>query len=329
MFALTVALQIFALLMPLNTQFTVDQGIRSGDLHLAVILAIGFGLLGLTSAVTSYFRALLIQYVGSNSAFRMVAGLLHHMIRLPDTWFEARHTGDVMSRFDSTEPIRYFLTTGAFTLLVDAAMAVGALGVLVAYSWRLALAACAFVVLFAALRLGTYTPLHNLTHESIAAEARQSSSFIENVERHRAIKLLGAEAHRENVWGTRYVEAINAGIRLARFGIHVNFVATALGSIESVTMLLLGAANVIDGTFTVGMLMAFTAYANTFANRVHAVIDALIDVRMLRLHRERVADVGLTERETPAEGAGTPTTSRGRSICRTCRSHMERTKNRS
>ena len=303
-FAMTLALQAFALVMPLNTQFTVDQGIRGGDLHLAVVLALGFGLLGLTSATTSYLRSLLIQYVGSSSAFRMVTSLVHRMMRLPDAWFEARHTGDVMSRFDSMEPIRHFLATGAFTLLVDALMAVGALGVLLAYSWRLTLAAVGFLALFAILRLGTYTALRNRTHESIAAQARQSTSFIENVERHRAIKLLGAETHRENAWGTRYVESINAGIRLGRFGIHVNFAAAALGSVESVTMLLLGAANVIDGTFTLGMLMAFTAYASMFAARVHAVIDALVDMRMLRLHRERVADVGLAEQESSPDGDG-------------------------
>ncbi len=205
-FALTVALQIFALVMPLNTQFTVDQAIRASDPHLAVVLAVGFGLLGLTSATTSYLRALLIQYVGSSSAFRMVAGLLHHMIRLPDAWFEARHTGDVMSRFESTEPIRYFLATGAFTLLVDTAMALGALGVLLVYSWRLALAACAFVALFAALRLGTYRPLRNDSRRIATDHLRRqlgvvmqdddlfSGSIAENVAVGDAVDLVRIEA---------------------------------------------------------------------------------------------------------------------------------------
>ncbi len=103
-----------------------------------------------------------------------------------------------MSRFDSTAPIRQFLTTGAFAMLVDALMAVGALAMLMAYSWDLTLVVCAFLAVFAALNLGTYPALRNLTHESIAADASENSSFIETIERHRAVKLLGAESQRED-----------------------------------------------------------------------------------------------------------------------------------
>ena len=303
-FAMTLALQVLALVMPLNTQFTVDQGIRQGDLHIVAALALGFGLIALISAGISYLRSLLIQYAGNTSAFRIVSGLAHHLIRLPDPWFEARHTGDVISRFESTTPIRQFLMTGAFAMFVDGLTALGALGVLLAYSWELTLAACGFLAVFAALKLGVYVPLRNLTHESIAANAREDSSFIENVERHRAIKLLGAEAYREDAWGVRYVESINANARLTRFGIHVNFASSVVGGIEGVVMLLLGAAKVVAGEFTLGMLIAFTAYNGMFTGRVHALIDALLELRMLRLHQERIADIGLEERESPTDRPG-------------------------
>ena len=303
-FAMTLALQLFALVMPLNMQFTIDKGIRQGDMHIVTALAVGFGLMGLISAAVGYFRSLLIQFAGNTSAFRIVSGLAHHMIRLPDSWFAGRHTGDVLSRFGSTQRIRQFLMTGAFTMFVDALMAIGALAVLIAYSWELTLAVCAFLIVFAALNLGTYAPLRNLTHESIAAKARESSSFIENIERHRAIKLLGAETHREDAWGLHYVESINAGARLARFRIHLGFAGSAVGSISSVVMLLLGASRVVSGEFTLGMLMAFTTYSGMFSGRIHAVINALLNLRILLLHRERIADIALEERESPPERTG-------------------------
>ncbi|MCY4156937.1 MAG: peptidase domain-containing ABC transporter [Gammaproteobacteria bacterium] len=303
-FAMTVALQAFALVMPLNTQFTIDQGIRQGDMHIIAALAVGFGLIGLTSAAVGYFRSLLIQFAGNTSAFRIVSGLAHHMIRLPDSWFEGRHTGDILSRFGSTQPIRQFLMTGAFAMLVDALMAIGSLCVLLAYSWELTLAVSGFLVVFASLNLGTYAPLRNLTHESIAAKAQENSSFIENIERHRAIKLLVAETHREDAWGARYVESINAGARLARFRIHLGFAGSSIGSIQSVLMLLLGASKVVSGEFTLGMLMAFTTYSGMFSGRVHALINAALNLRILLLHRERIADIALEERETSPEQEG-------------------------
>ncbi len=299
-FTMTVLLQVFALAMPLQMQFTVDQGIRQGDMNIVVALAVGFGSIAVISALTEYFRSVLVLYAGNTAAFRMVGGLAHHLLRLPDAWFTARHPGDVLSRFNSITPVRNFLMSGAFAMLVDAVMAVGAVAVLLLYSWQMTLALCAFLAFSSALKLTTYGPLKHLTHESIAADALEESSFIENVQRHRSIKLLGAEADREDAWGQRYVTSINAEARLRRFGIHLQLAASTITAVETAVMLLLGASQVIAGAFTLGMLFAFNSYSGMFAARIHALVRALLDMRMLRLHRERIADIGLEKREVPA-----------------------------
>ncbi len=299
-FAMTVLLQVFALAMPLQMQFTVDQGIRQGDMNIIVALAVGFGAIALISALTDYFRSLLVLYAGNTAAFRMVGGLAHHLLRLPDAWFTARHPGDILSRFNSIAPVRDFLMSGAFTILVDTIMAIGAFSVLLLYSWQMTLALCGFLALSSVLKLATYAPLKHLTHESIAAGALEESSFIENLQRHRSIKLLGAEADREDAWGQRYVTSINADARLRRFGIHLQLAASTITGAENAIMLLLGATQVIAGAFTLGMLFAFSSYGGMFSARVHALVRALIDMRMLALHRERIADIGLEQREVPA-----------------------------
>ena len=318
-FAMTLLLQVFALVMPLNMQFTVDQGIRQGDMNIVVALAVGFGTIALISALTGYFRSLLVLYVGNTSSLRMVGGLAHHLLRLPDTWFTARHTGDVLSRFGSIAPIRSFLMSGAFAMVVDGLMATGALTVLLLYSWQMTLVLCLFLAFFAALNVATYAPLKNLTHESIAASALESTSFIENVQRHRAIKLLGAEADREDAWGERYVTSINAGARLRRFRLHVGLVGSFVGTTEGVIMLVLGASRVVSGEFTLGMLFAFTSYSGMFSGRVHSLIGALVGLRMLKLHQERIADIGLEEREVPTQQQGIRAELRGaislRALC--------------
>ena len=310
-FAMTTLLQVFALAMPLQMQFTVDQGIRRGDMNIVVALAVGFGAIAVISALTDYFRSLLVLYAGNTAAFRMVGGLAHHLLRLPDAWFTARHPGDVLSRFNSIAPVREFLMNGAFALLVDTIMAIGAYAVLLLYSWQMALALCGFLALSSGIRLATYAPLKHLTHESIAAGALEESSFIENVQRHRSIKLLGAEADREDAWGERYVTSINAEARLRRFGIHLQLTTATITAFESAVMLLMGASQVIAGAFTLGMLFAFSSYSGMFSARVHALVRALVDMRMLRLHRERIADIGLEQREVPAGTHGIRSELRG------------------
>jgi ATP-binding cassette subfamily B protein RaxB len=70
-----------------------------------------------------------------------------------------------------------------------------------------------------------------------------------------------------------------------------------------------GALLAMRNVFSVGMLVAYLAYKDQFALRVSTLIDRCIDLRMLRLHGERLADIVLTPPEDdagPAELASPP-----------------------
>ena len=222
-------------------------------------------------------------------------------MRLPDSWFVAHHTGDVMSRFESTRPVRDFMISGAFAILIDGFVAFGALVVLLLYSQRLAFVALCFLVLFGALRYGSAGRLRHLTQETINVGAHERSAFIENIERQRAIKLLGANKLREDCWLERYVESTNANTRLTRFVAHIDFAGSVLAGLESVAILALGAMSVIDETFTLGMLFAFVSYANLLSVRTHSLIGSLVEFRLLRLHRERISEIALENLEHQGE----------------------------
>jgi ATP-binding cassette subfamily B protein RaxB len=62
----------------------------------------------------------------------------------------------------------------------------------------------------------------------------------------------------------------------------------------------LGAIAVIDGAFSVGMLLAFVAYRTTFSNRIASLADKFAQLKMLALHRDRLADILLAPPEESA-----------------------------
>jgi ATP-binding cassette subfamily B protein RaxB len=66
---------------------------------------------------------------------------------------------------------------------------------------------------------------------------------------------------------------------------------------ERVLVIWIGAGLVLDGRLSVGMLFAFFAYQETFAGRVSGLIDKAVEIKMLRLQGERLADIVLTAPE--------------------------------
>ena len=68
------------------------------------------------------------------------------------SWFDKRHVGDIVSRFDSLNVIQRTLTTGFLEALIDGVMAMVTLGMMLFYSIKLALIALIAAVVYALLR---------------------------------------------------------------------------------------------------------------------------------------------------------------------------------
>ncbi len=69
-----------------------------------------------------------------------------------------------------------------------------------------------------------------------------------------------------------------------------------ISGVGKIVLIWLAAAQVLDGNFTSGMLVAFISFSDQFISRSAGLINALIDFKMLCLHGERLADIVLSEK---------------------------------
>jgi len=115
---LSVILQLLTLTAPLYMQLTMDEVIARGDIDLLVVLALGFGLLMVIKTATTAIRSLVLLVVQNVLHFQLGARLFRHLIRLPMSFFEKRHIGDLLSRFTSLQPIRNLLAETMITAVL-------------------------------------------------------------------------------------------------------------------------------------------------------------------------------------------------------------------
>lgn len=297
LFILSILLQAFALVSPYYMQWVVDEVLVSQDKPLLIVLAIGFGLLAVINVVTTGIRSWLILRVSSLMNMQMGVNLLHHLLRLPMSYFEKRHIGDLVSRFGSLTQIRERLTTGLVETVVDGIMAISVIIMMLIYSIKLTLVVLAAIAIYAIMRFALYYPLHRATEESIQAQAKEQSNFLENIRGIQTIKLFTCEPQRQGIWQNRYSEVINADIRLGKLSISFDAMNKLLFGIENILVIYLAANIVMAGGLTIGMVLAFIAYKQQLTDRLASFIEQLIQFRMLRLHLDRVSDIALQEQE--------------------------------
>jgi ATP-binding cassette subfamily B protein RaxB len=119
-------------------QLTLDEVIARGDVDLLLVLALGFALLVVIKTATTAVRSLILLVVQNVLHFHLGARLFHHLIRLPLSFFEKRHIGDLLSRFSSLQPIRNLLAEGLLAAALDGVMALITLVMILIYSPLLA-----------------------------------------------------------------------------------------------------------------------------------------------------------------------------------------------
>ncbi len=303
---LAVGLEFFLLLSPFLLQWVVDDVLVTGDRDLLVTLGIGFGLLVLLQTVTAAARSWAVLVLSASLNVQWASNIFAHLLRLPLSWFEKRHAGDVWSRFGAVQQIQQTLTTSFVEALLDGAMVVLALALMVVYSGVLTSIAGAAVLLYGLLRWSLFRPLRNASEELLVQQARQASHFLESLRGIQAIKLLNAQPDRRSRFASLVVDATNADVVGRRLHLWFSVAQRLLFGLERVAVVWVGALLVLDQQLSIGMLFAFFAYKELFVLRCGALIDKGIELRMLRLQGERLADIALSTPEDALDnGAGT------------------------
>jgi ATP-binding cassette, subfamily B, bacterial CvaB/MchF/RaxB len=291
------ALEVFSVLSPLFMQSVVDQAVVSADRNLVTVLGLGFLLLALIQVGVTAARAWVVMVLSTAMNMQVLTQLFAHMLKLPLSFFEKRHLGDISSRFESLSVIQRTLTTSFVEAIVDGSMALVTVVVMSVYSSTLAVVVVAATLLYGLCRTALYRSLRQAQDEQIAHAARQQSRLLETVRGIQSVMLFNRQTQRSTLYANLLADNINAGIRMQRLGIGSHAAHGFIFGIENIAVVWIGAMLVLDGALSLGMLFAFVAFKQQFAGRTAAFVDKAIDFRMLGLHAQRVSDISLAAPE--------------------------------
>ena len=296
-FCLSLLVEAVNILIPMGTQLVMDHVIIARDHDLLGLICLGLLVFILFRTFISMLRAWTSLVMQSLIDIQWKTGLMDHLLRLPLAYFEKRKLGDIQSRFSSLEVIRSTLTSSLVSGTIDVIVSVGVFVMMLIYGGWLIFVVLGFTLFYMVLRLSTYQRYRQAQEEHIVKEARAGSHFMETLYGISTLKVLGLTEIRSRFWLNLNIDTTNAGIRMTRLDMLFGGVNALISTLDQVIILWLGASMVIDGKMTLGMFVAFNAYRGQFSERASALIDMALQLRMLALHNDRIADIVLQETE--------------------------------
>jgi ATP-binding cassette subfamily B protein RaxB len=165
------------------------------------------------------------------------------------------------------------------------------------YSPSLASLVVTGACLYGVMRWLLYRPLRQASAEAIVWGARGDSHFLETLRGIKTIKLFNGQDDRRSRWLNLLVETVNRRLLTEKLRLFFRNAKTLLFGGLTLLVVWLGAQDVMANAMSIGMLLAFIAYMDQFLRRVSELINKFVDLQMLRLHAERLADIALTAPE--------------------------------
>ena len=301
-FILALALQAIAVVTPFYMQWAVDGAVVSADRDLLTVLGLGFLMLAVVQVSLTALRSWVVLYLSTNLNLQWLASVFTHLLRLARELVREAPPGRrrVAIRRREQHPAHDDLELRRSADRRRDGRS-SRLAMMIVYSPPLTLIAASAV---SGLRTACAGPstirCRRATEEHIVHTAKQQSHFLETVRGVQSIKLFGRQEERRSRWLNLVVDAVNQDLVAQKLGLGFRSANGLVFGVERIAIVWLGALLILDGGFSVGMLFAFMAYKDQFSARVAGLIDKGIEMRMLSLQADRLADIVLTAPEQEA-----------------------------
>lgn len=290
-FMLSVAVQLFAIVVPLFAQLTIDKIIPNQDINLLLITCLGFGLVlsldAATKALRGYYATNLLAYLNSNT----LSSVFDHLIHLQVGFFERYSLGDILSRFKSIEPLNGQITNTFVSIIMDTLMVLSMAAIMAIYAPGIALISLVFAAAVICTRFCFNGTLKRLHREACEFYAESSNHFIETFSSIQSIRVYRSEKLRHRIWLEKHLKAIGRDESRIKLSISADVIAELLGSAEMIIVIALIATRVIDAEMTVGAMFAYLSYRTLFATHASSLIKNAFELRQLSVFLQRIGSI--------------------------------------
>jgi len=284
-------LQAFALISPLFFQVVIDKVLVHRGLTTLDVLVVGLIAVSVFESVLAALRTHVFAHTTNRIDVELGARLFRHLIALPIAYFGARRAGDSVARVRELENIRNFLTGSALTLVIDLVFTFVFLGVMYYYSPELTFIVLGSFPFYIAISAGA-TPLFKTRLDDKFNRGAENQAFlVESVNGVETLKAMAVEPQMQRHWEEQLAAYVAASFRVLSLGNWASQGVQLISKIVTALTLYFGAHLVIEGSLTVGELVAFNMLAGRVAQPVLRLAQLWQDFHQARLSIARLGDI--------------------------------------
>ncbi|MGD1931544.1 MAG: NHLP family bacteriocin export ABC transporter peptidase/permease/ATPase subunit [Leptolyngbyaceae cyanobacterium] len=279
------------LAVPAFTQVFVDEVLVQSRTDWLRPLLLGMIFTALIQGLLSRLRQTYLRRLMIKLSLTMSGQFIWHTLRLPVGFYAQRYAGEISNRTQLNDKVANVISGQLATTVIDTLMIVFYAVIMFAYDWLLTLIAIAFAAINLIV-LKLLSDSRTDVNSKLAQESGKSVGVaIGGLLSIESVKASGLESDLFSKFSGYYAKLNNAQLQA---GLPNQMLATLpefLASIAVAVILLVGGLRVMNGTLSIGMLVAYQALTTSFLAPVTTLLSFGSTLQDLTADLNRLDDV--------------------------------------
>ncbi|MGY3483067.1 NHLM bacteriocin system ABC transporter peptidase/ATP-binding protein [Bradyrhizobium sp. USDA 4011] len=254
-------------------------------------LLIGMALTAVCRAVMVGVRQSVLLRLQAKLSVVMTSRFLWRVMALPLEFFTQRHAGDVASRVASNEQVARLLSGGITMNALSLTSVLLFAGAMAIYDVSLTVLCVAIVLLNVLLLRLVGARRQELSYRLAVERGKLLGATVGLVRTIETIKASGLEDDAFGKWAGHQANNLNAEQRLGASAIILDMMPTLLSGLMVAAILGLGGLRVIEGSLTLGSLVAFQSLAANFSEPFENLVNYFGGLQTIKGALERLEDI--------------------------------------
>ena len=213
------------------------------------------------------------------------------VLRMPMEFFSQRMAGDIQQRKGSNASVASTLVHTFAPLVIEACMMVFYLVVMIRYSLLLTLVGIASILINMFMSRIISKKRVNITRVSMRDSGKLAGATVAGIEMIETIKASGAENGFFEKWAGYQASVNTQKVKFAKLNQYLGMIPSLVSTLTNTAVLIIGVYLTMEGSFTVGMVMAFQGFLGSFMAPAQQLISAGQTLQEMRAEMERIEDV--------------------------------------
>lgn len=289
---LSVCASLLVLVQPWLTKLLIDDGLLARNFPMLVLIAGLMIVAGLLGTALSGINRYLHTRLSGRILFALRDDLYRHLQTLSPSFYGQRRIGDLMSRLDGdVAEIQRFAVDSLFSAVSSVIGLVCAVAMLLTLSWKLSLLALVLIPLDVLWLRWMRRKVERDVRQLRERSADMSSFMVETLPVMKFIQSAGQqqrESRRLESLGQGYMSQL---LRLQVTEFFTQAVPGTLTSLSRACAFLIGGYWVVQGTWQLGALIAFSTYLGMAVGPVQSLLGLYVAIQRMTVSLGRVMEL--------------------------------------